>query len=184
MSDRGPIGRLGRFAAEHRRGVFLGWALIAVGLGFLAPRVETALSGAGWQANGSESVVAREKIDRAFAGGGAYSLQVALHSDRLTSASPAFRLTIRRATRILAANPAVSTVTPPRPGLSISRDGHTAVIRAGAAKGPNEMVAAANDLKAQLADAAAPGVEANLTGAPGMWSDFNEATREAMLSRS
>ncbi len=181
MSDRGPIGRLGRFAAEHRRGVFLGWALIAVGLGFLAPRVETALSGAGWQANGSESVVAREKIDRAFAGGGAYSLQVALHSDRLTSASPAFRLTIRRATRILAANPAVSTVTPPRPGLSISRDGHTAVIRAGAAKGPNEMVAAANDLKAQLADAAAPGVEANLTGAPGMWSDFNEANREAML---
>ena len=35
----GPIGRLGRYAATHRRGVFVAWALIAVGLGLLAPRV-------------------------------------------------------------------------------------------------------------------------------------------------
>jgi RND superfamily putative drug exporter len=49
------IGRLGRFAATHRRRVFIAWAVIAVGLGALAPRVETALSGAGWQANGSDS---------------------------------------------------------------------------------------------------------------------------------
>ena len=43
------------------------------------------------------------------------------------------------------------------------------------------MVAAANDLKAEVAAVAAPGVEANLTGAAGMWSDFNEANRDAML---
>ena len=43
------------------------------------------------------------------------------------------------------------------------------------------MVAAAGELKSELATAAAPGVEANLTGAAGMWSDFNEANREAML---
>ena len=53
MSTLGPIGRLGRYAAAHRRAVFITWAVIAVGLGVLAPRVETALSGAGWQANGS-----------------------------------------------------------------------------------------------------------------------------------
>ena len=56
LSELGPIGRLGRMAAEHRGRVFLAWALIALGLGILAPRVETALSGAGWQASGSESV--------------------------------------------------------------------------------------------------------------------------------
>ncbi len=43
------------------------------------------------------------------------------------------------------------------------------------------MVAAANDLKSEVAAVATPGVEANLTGAPGMWSDFNEANREAMM---
>ena len=52
----GPIGRLGRYAATNARTVFIAWAVVAVALGFFAPRVETALSGAGWQANGSESV--------------------------------------------------------------------------------------------------------------------------------
>ena len=64
MSDLGPIGRLGRWAATHFRvGLVALGVLIAVGLGVLAPRVEHALSGAGWQANGSESVEARELID-------------------------------------------------------------------------------------------------------------------------
>ncbi len=181
MSELGPVGRLGRFAARRPRRVFIGWAIIAVGLGILAPKVETALSGAGWQANGSESVAVREQVDRAFAGGGAYALQVAVHSPSLTASDPAFRATLRRAERQLAADPAVSRVIPPQPGLSISPDGHTAVIRAGAARNPNEMVAAANDLKGPLAATAANGVEVNLTGAAGMWSDFNEANKEAML---
>ena len=36
-SALGPIGRLGRLSARHRGRVFLAWALIAVGLGILAP---------------------------------------------------------------------------------------------------------------------------------------------------
>jgi putative drug exporter of the RND superfamily len=176
----GPIGRLGRLAAHQPRGVFVAWAVIAIGLGALAPKVETALSGAGWQANGSESVAVREQVDGAFAGGGAYALQVAVHSPSLTASDPAFRATLRGAERLLAADPAVSLVIPPQPGLSISRDGHTAVIRAGAARDPNEMVAAANDLKGPLAASGASGVEVNLTGAAGR-ADFNEANRDAML---
>jgi putative drug exporter of the RND superfamily len=177
----GPIGRLGSFAATRTRWVFVAWVAIAVGLGALAPQVETALSGAGWQANGSESVAVRERVDRAFAGGGAYALQVAVHSDELTTSDPTFRRSLRRAERLLAADSAVTGVIPPRPGVSISRDGHTAVIRAGAAKDPNEMVAAATDLKGPLGASAAAGVETNLTGAAGMWSDFNEANKDAML---
>ena len=181
MSALGPIGRLGRFAATHRRAVFITWAVVAIGLGVLAPRVETALSGAGWQANGSESVKVREQLDANFGGAGAYALQVAVHSRELTAADPAFRRTLARVERVLAADPAVGSVVAPRPGASISRDGHTAIVGGTAAKNPNEMVAAANDLKSEVAAVATPGVEANLTGAPGMWSDFNEANRDAML---
>ncbi|HEX7278349.1 MAG TPA: MMPL family transporter [Solirubrobacterales bacterium] len=177
----GPIGRLGRFAATHRKTVFVVWAALAVGLGFLAPRVETALSGAGWEATGSESVAVREKVDAAFGGAGAYGLQVAVHSDRLTVASPGFQRSLAAVERTLASDPAVEDVVPPRPGVSISRDGHTAVVRATAAEGPNGMVAAAGDLKEELALATVPGVEASLTGAAGMWSDFNQANKEAML---
>ena len=124
---------------------------VAVGLGFLAPRVETALSGAGWEATGSESVAVRKQVDAAFGGAGAYGLQVAVHSERLTVDDPASS----------ARSPASNASSPPtrrsarwcrpQPGVSISRDGHTAVVRATAAKDPNGMVAAADDLKAELA---------------------------------
>jgi RND superfamily putative drug exporter len=181
MNALGPIGRLGRLAAEHRGRVFVAWALIAVGLGILAPRVETALSGAGWQANGSQSVQAREQIDRHFAGAGSYALQVVVHSRDFAAAAPEFRRTVVHSEQILGRDPAVSRVSPPQPGLSISSDGHTAVIRAGAAVDPNAMVDAADRLKTELADAADPGVAVNLTGASGMWSDFNQANRQAML---
>ena len=43
------------------------------------------------------------------------------------------------------------------------------------------MVEAASDLKAELEADAPKGVDVDLTGAPGMWSDFNEANKEAML---
>ena len=181
MSALGPIGRLGRLAAEHRSRVFVAWALIAVGLGVLAPRVETALSGAGWQANGSQSVQARQQIDRSFAGAGAYSLQVAVHSPALVATAPEFRKTVVRAERVLRRDPAVRRVSSPRPGLSISPDGHTAVIRAGASADPNAMVVAADRLKTKLADVAGARVAVDLTGASGMWSDFNQANRDAML---
>ena len=180
-SDLGPIGRLGRLAAKHRGRVFLAWALIAIGLGILAPRVETALSGAGWEASGSESVEAREQIDRNFAGAGAYALQVAVYSRDHVATAPEFRKTVLRAERVLRNDPAVGRVFSPQPGVSLSADGQTAVIRAGAADDANGMVDAAERLKTRLAGVAGPGVAVDLTGASGMWSDFNEANREAML---
>jgi RND superfamily putative drug exporter len=161
--------------------VFAAWAVLAIGLGVLAPRVEHALSGAGWQANGSESVQAREAINASLGGNGGYAIQVAINSEQLTVADPGFRAAVRDARATLAADDAVSTVSIPQPGSSISRDGGTVLIQAGAAKNPNEMVAAAADLKTELAASVPEGIDVNLTGAPGMWSDFNEANKEAML---
>ncbi len=181
MSSPGAIGRLGRYAATHRRRVFVTWAIVAVGLGFLAPRVETALSGAGWQANGSDSVQVRERIEREFSGADSYALQVAVHSQDLTVSNPPFQRTVAKVERTLAADPAVRAVVRPAPRTSISSDGHVAIVVGTAAEGPNGMVAAADHLKGRLAGLAAPGVAANLTGAAGMWSDFNEANRDAML---
>ncbi len=177
----GPIGRLGRYAATHRGRVFCAWALIAVGLGLLAPRVETALSGAGWEASGSESVRARDQLQREFGGAGSYALQVAVRSSGAGGSAPRFQRTVAGVERVLAADPAVGTVVPPHPGASISADGLTAIVVGTAARGPNEMVAAADRLRPEIDAAARPGTEANLTGAAAMWADFNEANREAML---
>ena len=64
----GPVGRLGRYTASHFRQVLAAWVLVALFLGFFAPRVEKALSGAGWEATGSQSVRARQLIQRDFHG--------------------------------------------------------------------------------------------------------------------
>ncbi|MGO9322732.1 MAG: MMPL family transporter [Solirubrobacteraceae bacterium] len=177
----GPIGRVGRYTATHFRRVLVGWILLAVVLGFFAPRVESALSGAGWEASGSQSAQARKLVERDFRGLGSYGLMTVVYSPTETVGSPAFRSVISRVEATLRANSAVRTVVAPAPGLSISRDGHTAIVQAGAARDPNEMVAAADRLKGTLHGLSAGAVVVNLTGAAGMWSDFNAANRSAML---
>jgi putative drug exporter of the RND superfamily len=177
----GPIGRLGGWAADHVRLVALTWAAVALALALFAPKVETALSGAGWQANGSESVQARALIQQSFGGLASSAPVVVVHSATLTTDSLGFRSTVAKVEATLRSDSRISTVVPPRPGISISRDGHTALIVGGARRDPTAMVAAADSLKGKLHALASPDVSVSLTGASGMWSDFNTANRKAMM---
>jgi len=177
----GPLGRLGAWTAAHVRTVVIVWAVVAVALAAFAPRVETALSGAGWQSNGSESVEARSLIQRHFGGLSSSALMVVVHSRGATADSPRFRETVARVEAVLRASPEVARVEAPQPGASISADGHTAIVMAGADGDPTAMVAAADELKSRLRAAGAGDIAVSLTGASGMWSDFNSANRSAMM---
>ena len=173
----GPLGRLGRWAATHRRTVLLAWVVVAVVLGVLAPRAEHALSGGGWQADGSESVEARRLIDRHFDGQGSYALLAVVSSRTQDSASPGFRATVGRVAGLLRRDPAVGAV----PSPAIAPNGRVAVVRGGAAAGTAGMVRAASRLRGRLEAAAGPGIEVSLTGSAGLWSEFNEENKAAML---
>jgi RND superfamily putative drug exporter len=177
----GPIGRLGHWTATHFRIVAAAWVVVAVGLGVFAPRAEQALSGAGWEATGSESVHARQQIDKNFNGFGSYGLTVVVHARDKAVSDPEFARVLRRVEGRLANDRAVTTVVPPRAGVSISPDRHAAVISAGAARNANDMVSAAARLESPLAKLGSGGVHVDLTGAPGMWSDFNQANKSAMM---
>jgi putative drug exporter of the RND superfamily len=181
MTEVGPIGRLGFWTATHFKAVALSWLVIALGLGFLAPRVEHALSGAGWEATGSESVEARDAADANFGGMSSSALLVVVSSDTATVDDPAFGAALADAEKTLADDPHVSRVVPPREGVSIAEDRRTAVIQAGAAGDPNEMVRAAGELEDELAAAGSEQVDVNITGSSAMWADFNEANKSAML---
>ncbi len=176
-STLGPVGRLGSWTAGHFRAVLLAWVVIAIGLGAVAPRAEHALSGAGWEASGSESVEARGLIDKLFGGRSSYALTAVVHSQSRKAGDPAFDTVIGRTKRILRSSPDVASP----PDVSLSRDGHTAVVVAGGAGDPTGMVAAADSLKGKLRAAGGNGVEISLTGSPGMWSDFNAANKKAMM---
>lgn len=178
----GPLGRLGLWVTEHRRVVGLGWIVLVVGLGIFAPAVERNLSGAGWQADGSESVAVRELAQEHFGGNASHAIQVVVHSTDGSLESGEGASVVAAVTRILEEEPRLAEVVAPMPGASLSADGRTAVVLAGAGADTNEMVRVATELKEELTDLSTESVQVNPTGSSLLWSDFNEANLEAMLT--
>ncbi|GAB3255650.1 MMPL family transporter [Nocardioides dilutus] len=181
LQSYGVLGKLGLAVARHRRLTLIIWALVVVGLGIFAPRVESELSGAGWQADGSESVAVRELAVDHFGGNASSAIQVVVNDPGGDVLAGDGGAAIASATAILEADPRVGEVIAPQPGASISADGHTAVLLAGAGADTNEMVRVANDHKAALQDLSEGDVTVRPTGASMLWSDFNEANLDAML---
>jgi RND superfamily putative drug exporter len=177
----GPLGRLGLWVTNHAKLVSAVWLLLIVGLGAFAPQVEHNLSGAGWQADGSESVAARELAQESFGGNASSAIQVVVHStDGPITEGPGTEV-LAQVTRMLEAEPRIADVIAPTPGATISPDGSTAIILAGAGADTNVMVRVATDLKGDLQDLSVEGIQVNPTGSSLLWSDFNEANLEAML---
>ncbi|WP_343061518.1 MMPL family transporter [Nocardioides luti] len=166
---------------RHARLTTVVWLLVIVGLGAFAPRVETELSGAGWQANGSDSVTARELAQEHFGGNASTAIQVVVHSTDGPLTSGAGKQVLARATAILEEDLRIADVVQPQPGATLSKDGTTAVLVAGADADPNEMVRVADDLKGPLQGLSQSGIQVNPTGASLLWSDFDEANLSAML---
>jgi len=158
----------------------LAWLAIVAVLAVFAPSVEHALSGAGWRANGSQSVQVRDLAQKDFGGQASSAIEVVVAADRPVS-SPSVQAVVAKAERILAADPRIGRVVAPQPGVSISADGKTAVILGGANADPNTMVRAADDLQVPLRQLSGDGVTVAATGASVLWSDFNTANRTAML---
>jgi RND superfamily putative drug exporter len=178
----GPFARLGAWAATHFRRVLIAWVLVLLVFGVFAIHVENALAGAGWQASNSQSVAARAIIEKDFSGLGATALQVVIVDHHSPIASdPKAQTAVARATDVLRADPRVSTVVAPQPGVSLSRDGRTAVITAGSAANSNKMVQAADSVQPKLAALSSAGVSVTLTGDSALWANFNNANRSAML---
>lgn len=178
----GPLGRLGIWVTEHVRLVTVLWLIAVIGLGAFAPKVEHNLSGAGWQANGSESVEARELARDHFGGNASSAIQVVVRSDDGTPVTEGEGAEVLAAvTQVLEDEPRIAEVVSPTPGATLSQDGSTAIVLAGAGVDTNEMVRVATDLKAELQDLSTASVTVNPTGSSLLWSDFNEANLDAML---
>ena len=178
----GLFARLGRWTATHMRAVLVAWLLVLIAFGAFAPQVETSLAGAGWQDSSSQSVQARNIIQQDFSGLGSAGLEVVVvdHNGAL-STDPTGQAAIAKVAALLKADPRVSTVQMPQEGVTISRDGRTAIIIGGSAAGTNEMVQAADALATPLSSVSGSGVTVTLTGASALWANFNTANRSAMM---
>ncbi|WP_185996351.1 MMPL family transporter [Nocardioides campestrisoli] len=181
-SGPGPLGRLGVWVTRHARLVTVVWLLAVVGLGAFAPQVEKNLSGAGWQADGSESVTARELAQEHFGGNASSAIQVVVRSTDGPVTRGEGKQVLTEVTRVLEQEPRIADVLAPVPGATLSQDGSTAVVLAGAGADTNEMVRVATEIKAGLQDLSTDDVQVNPTGSSLLWSDFNEANLDAMLT--
>lgn len=177
----GLLARWGAMMAGRARVVFGVWLLLLVALGAAAPSVFTSLAGAGWQADGSESVRVRELAQQHFGGNSSAAVQVVVHSDTETIADPGMRQTLGRISAIFADDSRFGAVVAPQPGMTISPDGHTGILIAGANASTDDMVKAVDEHKAALTALSGAGIEVYPTGASALWSDFNKANHEAMI---
>lgn len=177
----GILARLGRSMAAHTRLVIGVWLIALVALGAAAPSVFTSLAGAGWQANGSESVQVRELAEQHFGGNSSAAVQVVVHSNSLPITDPSMQQTLAAATEIFSADPRFGEVVAPQTGMTISPDGHTGIMIAGANASTDEMVSAVDELGKELTALSTDTIEVYPTGASALWSDFNKANHEAMI---
>ncbi|MFD0327538.1 MMPL family transporter [Streptacidiphilus monticola] len=160
--------------------MLIAWLVVVAALGAFAPQVMHALSGAGWQADGSDSVKARQVAEQHFGGNASTALQIVVTADRPVTDAPVQQV-IGKAEGLAQADPRIAQIVPPQPGATISKDARTAVILAGAKASPDAMVRAADDLKGPLAALSGNGVTVHATGASVLWSDFNTANHDAMM---
>ena len=180
-SPGGVLGRMGAAMAGNAKWVIGVWLIVLVALGAAAPSVFSSLAGAGWQANGSESVQVRELAQEHFGGNSSAAVQVVVHSNDRTVDSPDVQRTITAVADVFAGDTRFGAIIAPQPGMSISPDGHTGILIAGANASTDEMVKAVDDLKGQLTALSGDGIEVYPTGASALWSDFNKANHDAMI---
>ena len=102
--------RLAAFSARHRRGVIAVWMLVAFAAAPLALTLTSALSGAGWEAQGSTAQRVRDEIRRDFPTLGAEAPVVVYHQPTAIAADPA---PLESARRAVAARPARARGTEP-----------------------------------------------------------------------
>lgn len=176
--------RAARFLIRRRRHVMLAW-LIAIMIAVpLAVTVKGALSGAGWNAEGSQSAQVDTELRRVFPSVGADDAIVVVQA-----ATPAItRADAQTLVRSLAGQPEAAQITDPytvpaSTGL-VSSDRRTVMIPVRlAASQDAQLVKQAGAVSAAVARASLPGGgKAYVTGQWPMWADFNQSNDKAMLS--
>lgn len=175
--------RLARFSAVHRRAVMIVWLIATLAAAPLALTLTGALSGAGWEAQGSTSMQVRDEIRRDFPQLGAEAAVVVFHQNDPIAADPA---TLQSVVADLRGAPGSRSVVDPlaQPAAAglISPDGRTAMIPVGlAATTDAQLPESAGELIDHVDGLSVPdGVSVEVTGEWPVWSDFNKTNEEAL----
>jgi RND superfamily putative drug exporter len=175
--------RLGALMARRRKTVMVVWLLLTVAAAPLALTLNRALSGAGWEAQGSTAQEVRDELRRDFPNVGAESAIVVVTQPQPLADDPAFvqSLVAELQDAPGAAQVADPMALPPEAGL-VSQDGRTILIPVALeADEDAALPISAGELGELVREVEAPeGTVVNTTGEWPVWSDFNEVNEEAL----
>ncbi len=181
--ERAWFSRLAAWSARHRRAVIATWILAALAAAPLALTLNSALSGAGWEAQGSTAQEVRDELRRDFPALGAENPVVVYRQSTPIATDPAGLQALVRALRKAPdAGSVANPLTLPADAGLIARDGRTAIV-------PVETVVHSDADRpvaaAALGDYVAglrlvPGARAEVTGEWPVWSDFNKVNESAL----
>ena len=175
--------RLARFSARRRGRVMLAWLAITLVAGPLALSLDGAMSGAGWEAQGSTSQRVRDELRRDFPQVGAEAAIVTYSQQTPIAQEPAG---LRALVAALQGAPgAASVVDPlslPAEAGMVSPDGKVALIPVElVAKNDAERPESAGELMTAVRAISLPaGAKADVTGEWAVWHDFNALNEKAL----
>ncbi len=159
------------------------WLILAFAAAPLALTLTGALSGAGWEAQGSTAQTVRDELRHDFPALGAEN-PVVVYSQAATIASDPSGLEalVRSLAHAPRARSVANPLTLPKTAGLIARDGRTAIVPVDLAVGADaSRPVAAGALGAYVQGLSLPaGAKANVTGEWPVWSDFNTVNAEAL----
>ena len=182
-SKSGILSRLARFSVRRRRGIMLVWLVAAFGAAPLALTLTSALSGAGWEAQGSDAQIVRDELRRDFPSAGAESaIVVFTQSEPFTSRPDALKKYVANLSTAPGVEGVIDPLSMPREAGLVARDGRTALIPVALAAKvdadrPESAGKVMNWVDEQSYEA---GTTANLTGEWAVWHDFNKENEKAL----
>jgi len=180
---RAWFSRLAAFSARRRRAVIVTWLVVTLAAAPLAVTLNGALSGAGWEAQGSTAQHVRDELRRDFPALGAENPVVVYHQATPIASAPSglhdLVLALGRAPR--ATSVADPLALPATAGL-MSRDDRSAIVPvAQHVTNDAQRPVAAGDLGRYVASLHLPaGATAEVTGEWPVWSDFNHINEQAL----
>jgi putative drug exporter of the RND superfamily len=180
---RALFSRLAAFSARRRRGVMLLWLLVALAAAPLALTLTGALSGAGWEAQGSTAQHVRDELRRDFPQLDAAAPVVVYHQPTAIASEPAaLQALVARLQHAPRAAAVGNPLALPASAGLISPDGRTAIVPVSqVVHNDAERPMAAGELGSYVKKLnLAPGARAEVTGEWPVWSDFNKINAEAL----
>ena len=180
---KGPFASIARMSVRYRKTVMVVWMVVVLAAAPLAISLTSALSGAGWDAQGSEAQAVRNELRTRFPQLGSEAAMIVVTQDKPVSVVPGdVQALAAGANTAPGSAGAMNPLELPKESGLISQDGKTIIIPV-MLEGTEDadLPESAGKLMEWVADQQlSTGTVANTTGEWAMWKDFNAENERAL----